>query len=238
MKGVLNTGWIAAASCFLAVLPASAQEFREVDLDGRAPAERIYAGVDGFNVVMWNATRGEWIDLFRAKGGADAVAVGAAEPGGLASLTVDGRTWGWRSSRYVPLPEMPKDGTGAPADVARLAFEAAGSTMQPGDGIGFSYKEQDGSTAYFVPVEDPAICSAWLCGGAVVRDGVAGTDIGAIVGDVIGPSREVNAQGHRMIEQIKDGELLVMDPDGKAETKIVPGMAAKVADPQPTPPEG
>lgn len=230
---------IAVAACLLGgALPAVAQDFTLVDLDGRGPSERIYAEDGMFNVLVWNAQRGEWIDVFRSKGDATSLEIGPARTGALANLTVGDREWGWRTSRYVPLPHKPDGKDGAPADVALAAFKAADSAVVPEGGLGFSYSEPDGSLSYFVPVDDPALCSSWLCSGVVVRNGVASLDIGAIIGDRIGPSKEINAQGHRMIEQVKDGELLVMDPDDiNVETKIVPGMAVKVAAPQPAKPE-
>lgn len=228
-----------AACLLMSALPVAAQDFVEIDLDGRAPAERVYVSGNEINVLVWNPDRAEWIDIFRAPGDADALRVGPIQHGSLASLTIGGREWGWRGSRYVPLPPLPDMEGGAPAEAAQAAFRAAGSTLTAPAGLGFAYREPDGSVSYFVPVEDPAICSSWLCGGAVVRGGVASLDIGAIIGDRIGPSHEVSAQGYRMIEQIsEDGELLVMDPDDiDIDTKIIPGMAVRVAHPQPASPE-
>lgn len=227
-----------AASVVIGQAAAAAETFRAVDLDGRAPAERVYSSEGVFHVLIWNPDRQEWIDVFRSETSGDALEVGPVKAGSLADLEVGDQKWGWRDANYVRLPNPPAETGYPPADVAALAYKAVGSRASPDTAGGFAFSEPDGTRSWFVIVNDAAACSSWLCPGVVVRNGVAARDIGAIAGDLIGPSDMTNAQGHRMIEQIKDGETLVMDPDDVGvETAIIPGMEVRIADPQPLPPE-
>lgn len=85
-------------------LPASAQQFTPVDLDGHAPDEQIYAADDFVHVLMWDQDQEQWIDVLRGPGTPDMVKVAKPREDDLADIRFGDRDWGWRGSLYVPLP--------------------------------------------------------------------------------------------------------------------------------------